>query len=196
MSDAKLRELEKRWKETGSVEDEAAYLLERIRIGDLLQEKLELAAYLGHEGASAASGQSRGMFRDREWGEKLAKLGGAGACSRAILALRRAHIPLSDLDPEEREVALHALLGFEEWVALGSTASDITDPVLKGLAQRPRLSAFAQAAGHAVSILSCLPPRNTLAELLAAVRDEIVPWLLGYSDPVRERVEAREAAGE
>ena len=30
------------------------------------------------------------------------------------------------------------------------------------------------------------------------VRDELVPWALGYSDPVRDRVEARqrEAAGE
>ena len=31
MSDAKLRELERRWKETGTVEDEAAYPLERVR---------------------------------------------------------------------------------------------------------------------------------------------------------------------
>ncbi len=33
MSDARLRELERRWKETGSVDDEAAYLLERVRSG-------------------------------------------------------------------------------------------------------------------------------------------------------------------
>jgi hypothetical protein len=32
MSDAKLRDLERRWKETGSVEDEAAYLRERLRM--------------------------------------------------------------------------------------------------------------------------------------------------------------------
>ena len=47
MSDNKLRELERRWKETGSVEDEAAYLLERVRAGELTQERLELAAYCG-----------------------------------------------------------------------------------------------------------------------------------------------------
>ena len=29
MSDTRLRELERRWKETGSPDDEAAYLLER-----------------------------------------------------------------------------------------------------------------------------------------------------------------------
>lgn len=54
VSDAKLRELERRWKETGSVEDEAAYLLQRVRVGDLSRERLELAAYCGHLGAIAA----------------------------------------------------------------------------------------------------------------------------------------------
>jgi len=33
VTDSKLRELERRWKETGSVEDEARYLLERVRVG-------------------------------------------------------------------------------------------------------------------------------------------------------------------
>ncbi|MBX3467746.1 MAG: hypothetical protein KF878_12750 [Planctomycetes bacterium] len=56
MSDAKLRELERRWRETGAVEDEAAYLLERVRVGDLTRERLELAAYCGHEGARRAVG--------------------------------------------------------------------------------------------------------------------------------------------
>ena len=57
MSDQKLRELERRWRETGSVEDEAAYLRERVRVGDLTQERLELAAYLGHAAACNALGR-------------------------------------------------------------------------------------------------------------------------------------------
>ena len=56
MSDDKLRELERRWKETGSVEDEAAYLLERVRAGELTRERLELVAYCGHRGAAVAIG--------------------------------------------------------------------------------------------------------------------------------------------
>ena len=55
MSDEKLRELERRWKETESVEDEAAWLKERVRVGDLTQERLELAAYCGHEAAAIAA---------------------------------------------------------------------------------------------------------------------------------------------
>ena len=54
MSDERLRELERRWKETGAVEDEAAYLLERVRSGDLTQGSLEMAAYCGHQAAAFA----------------------------------------------------------------------------------------------------------------------------------------------
>ena len=64
MSDAKLRELERRWKETGAVEDEAAYLLERVRVGELTQERLELAAYCGHDGAKRAIPSDRPFTRD------------------------------------------------------------------------------------------------------------------------------------
>ncbi|MDC3379548.1 hypothetical protein OAX78_04635 [Planctomycetota bacterium] len=86
MSDGRLRELERRWKETRAVEDEAAYLLERVRVGKSLSwdtyirlatidavaardflrlqrdrgvlrgSDLELAGQLGHEPARLASG--------------------------------------------------------------------------------------------------------------------------------------------
>ena len=58
VSDERLRELERRWKETGSVEDEAAFLLERVRVGELTQERLELAAYCGHPASQAAVGEA------------------------------------------------------------------------------------------------------------------------------------------
>lgn len=54
MSDARLRALERAWKESGSVADEAAYLRERVRTGEVAPERLALAAYLGHAAALAA----------------------------------------------------------------------------------------------------------------------------------------------
>lgn len=48
MGDARLREVERRWKETGAVEDESVYLLERLRSGLLDRQMIELALYLGH----------------------------------------------------------------------------------------------------------------------------------------------------
>ena len=61
MSDERLRELERRWKETGSVEDEAAWLSERVRAGELTEERLRLAAALGQPAAVAASGSDRAL---------------------------------------------------------------------------------------------------------------------------------------
>lgn len=55
MTDSRLQELKRAWEASGSVEDEAAYLRERVRVGDLTQERLELAAYCGHEGAGRAT---------------------------------------------------------------------------------------------------------------------------------------------
>jgi hypothetical protein len=56
MSDTKLRALERRWKETGTVEDETAYLQERVRAGTLSQETLERAARCGHAAAILVAG--------------------------------------------------------------------------------------------------------------------------------------------
>lgn len=57
MSDERLRDLERRWKETGSVEDEAAWITERMRVGMLAQDRVELAAYCGHQAARKALGR-------------------------------------------------------------------------------------------------------------------------------------------
>jgi hypothetical protein len=51
VSDERLRELERRWTETGSVEDEAVFLLERVRAGVLRQGDLWVAALLGSPAA-------------------------------------------------------------------------------------------------------------------------------------------------
>lgn len=56
MSDSRLRTLERRWIETGAVEDEAAWLRERLRAGGLSEEQLALAAHCAHEGARLALG--------------------------------------------------------------------------------------------------------------------------------------------
>ena len=54
MSDQRLRERERR--RQGTVDDEAAWLVERIRAGSLSRERLDLAAWCGHEGAIRAGG--------------------------------------------------------------------------------------------------------------------------------------------
>ena len=57
MSDARLHQLERAWAESGAEGDAARYLHERVRQGDLTFERLELAAYCGHEAARRVAGK-------------------------------------------------------------------------------------------------------------------------------------------
>lgn len=56
MSDTKLREAERQWRETGSAEDEAVYLRERMRAGGLAKQRVELAAWAGDPAARIVVG--------------------------------------------------------------------------------------------------------------------------------------------
>jgi len=47
VSDERLREAERRARESGSTDDAALHLIERLRAGALTRERLRLAAYLG-----------------------------------------------------------------------------------------------------------------------------------------------------
>ncbi len=55
MSDGRLRELERRWKESGSVDDGAAWLRARLRAGTIDRDRLLLAAYMGSPIAISAA---------------------------------------------------------------------------------------------------------------------------------------------
>lgn len=56
MGDLRLRGLERRWRKTADPRDEATYLAERVRVGDLSPARLRLAAYAGGAGAALALG--------------------------------------------------------------------------------------------------------------------------------------------
>jgi hypothetical protein len=93
VSDEKLRELERLWKESGAVEDEAAYLLERVRVGDLTQERLELAAYCGQRGARAALHSGPQDWPDQtteEWLRSLERFGASALVMASVAFAERA----------------------------------------------------------------------------------------------------------
>lgn len=85
MTDTRLQELERAWRASGSVEDEAAYLRERVRVGELTQERLELAAYCGHAGArrrTRAQGLTDELEATPELLRAVCRLGGREAWVR------------------------------------------------------------------------------------------------------------------
>ncbi|MBL4846153.1 MAG: hypothetical protein JKY65_11550 [Planctomycetes bacterium] len=206
MSDQHLRELEATWRASGSVEDEAAYLLERVRAGELTQERLELAAYCGHKGARVEELKSAPQEHgSRRWYLFLSWRG-QEACVRASLAalalLREPTVSHPQLVP--------ALARSRRWVLGPGGRLAVQQEALDAVAIEGDKLGWVLAA-HADRCLT-KPMRwgdsaATVADAVQGacrdlvvherVREEVVMWALGFSDPVRERVEARqrEAAG-
>lgn len=67
MSDSRLRLLERCWRETGTAEDGAAYLHERLRAGDLTKERLWQLACLGDDAAVLALGEDGASAHEVGW---------------------------------------------------------------------------------------------------------------------------------
>jgi hypothetical protein len=114
MSDAKIRQLERRWRESGATEDEANYLKECVRVGILTQTALREAALLGHEAAEQAAGTT----------DRATRLTGflashptpsRQAAQRAAIAAARVMVESDAWDGDE--VFLEELDALEDWVA-------------------------------------------------------------------------------
>lgn len=96
MTDGRIRALERRAASTGGDDDEAAWLLARVRAGDLAPARLRLLVHLGHAAAHLATGGQggvdaplRGVIAARRWALGLGAFG-RETCARAALALARA----------------------------------------------------------------------------------------------------------
>jgi hypothetical protein len=262
VSDERLRELERRFRASGSVEDEAAWLRARVQAGELEQSKLELAAYCDQPAAVLVLGEvppqpppGQHYSELERWASKLedcsrriavrAAIAGARlvleqnplpaplvrASSRAI---RAAEAWCLSPNPRTASAADKAWLeaqcyswreivdDAERWrarlsvSAAGESAAAASAPTkgYSGMAARS-LDTAARAIAkeflrYAFGTFDVLAedegneairkdlPERTVSLVREAVRSEVVPFVLGYSDPVRERVEARErkAVGE
>lgn len=115
MSDQELRELERRWKSTGSTDDEAAFLLERVRTGELWPERLELASYMAHAAAVVALGNRAPKVpaNEGEWLDSLYARWGQEAFIRAILAA----VAYLDHDRHENPLLVEAVSLAEQWIS-------------------------------------------------------------------------------
>lgn len=100
MTDQNLRDLARRAEATGSIEDEAALLLARVRAGDLAPDQLTLAAYCGHEAARRLLGEEAPTAPDVHQREGLLRWAmglrrwGREACVRAAVGAAEVVQPL------------------------------------------------------------------------------------------------------
>ena len=68
MGDAERRELKRSF---GTEEEEAAWLVDQLRAGELDEERISLAAWCGHRPAALAISEDLGALSIREWLESL-----------------------------------------------------------------------------------------------------------------------------
>lgn len=207
MTDARLRELERRWRESGTDADEAAYLRERARAGALPPERLAAAAACGHAAACLALGAEPSALRGLLV-ELVARPGpGRELALRAVVAASRVASPQRLVQARKDE-----LLAVERWVLCpceqhrvvvrgvdGAVGPD-DDPQLEPPGDEPHLwflvrrlrTAVVRADDAAALVDLGLAARaierfSGAASVRDALREELVPWLLGRDDPLRRR---------
>ncbi len=106
MSDASLRELERLWKETGSVEAEARCLVEQVRTGRLAAEHLATAAYCRHPAAQLAVGGDPSSDEPEAWLRGLT----AEVLTPHVVVLWCLAAPLRPLLPRDEQAAAASVL--------------------------------------------------------------------------------------
>lgn len=185
MSDASRREAE-RDAAGGDLQAAARLLVERVRAGDLLAERLELAAHLGDPAACAALGVSVESQLE-PWVDGLLRFEGEPLLRVEVAALGL----LALVEPVHPELA--ALLPrLREALAAGRLAA-IDDALARlgawqeraGRPDRKRVSSIVRMGLRASRHLDGLDPSRPVlpAAFLAALREAVLPWALGPGRP-------------
>lgn len=96
--DDRVREAERRWRLTGSVTDEAAWLRERARVGELGPTRLSLARHCGHD---ALGGPEEPLLPFGEWLARMpvddsTPLAARSWRARPLVAVGRAFMPVAE----------------------------------------------------------------------------------------------------
>jgi hypothetical protein len=165
MGDERLRELERRFVATGAAEDGAAWLLERVRAGELARTRLEVAALCGHPGALLLTGREPPPDFARDVKEDTTQRGdpmwwGVNDWARALLSV-------------DRHAALRA-----GWIAASATLHHWT-------AVRPDVDEPRQALDTVAAWLARPSPEGVARaiELRSEAERRVVEGARGLPDP-------------
>lgn len=224
MSDARLRGLERRWRETGVMADEATFLLERLRVGELTQERLQLAAYLGYEAAKVVLETDAPLVPEdsEDWVNGL-KLWGKEACVRAAIVIAEAvqGLPGALISSDEwSEWAIpEAIRAASKWVFC-QTEKNAGDAFTRGrlvipdnfnarlfypdtpaaqaafaasmpINRNPNLRQYGDMPTTAIAFVRRSFNLSVVRSICQNISAELLPWVLGTGDALRDRVEER-----
>ncbi|HZV01901.1 MAG TPA: FHA domain-containing protein [Planctomycetota bacterium] len=192
MSDDRLREAERVFRETGSVADEARYLNERVRAGLLARERLELAAELRDEAAVLALGGPGGprAHTVREVFAGIERFGVEVAARAGVIVARRC----GALRPEMRDTEA-CLAAIEAWLDCPCDRHRVAmqGPPMATTHMDARLAVGAAlgrdrfGGGHPLPAFRSPETRDDSHEpdavLVAAVRRALARWALAPHEP-------------
>lgn len=200
MSDHRLRELQRRWEVTRSIDDEAAVLREALRIGALDPAHVRLAAMLGHHAAQLL-GMAPSVFPERPTLSDVRESMVPEIVAVGSATVARATAALLDLIPTEpnhaerleqlRALASRFLAGGDEgWEDLTPTGVPVIDAAQTiCLAVRQALSDRRPSAAVARTLTNRVytfvgehegrpKPWATPADVAQLWKARLVPWLL------------------
>lgn len=216
MSDEKLRELERRWRETSAVDDEAAWLAERIRAGQVVLDQVEAIAMMGYPAALIVLGKHPAWLAQQSLLTVINQFGPLSMPRVMLILLGQLCLEMGISEPPARIAAMIAvartwldaptdahthragveaelcMAHAEHLYELGSPRVDgVRDPVaplfeLAGMLGR-RIRDGDEAEEDLFMYLResreyhpCLHDEP----VRAALREKLVPWFLGYGDPL------------
>lgn len=225
MSDDRLRELERRWKESGTVADEAAYLTERMRIGLLTRERLWSAGLLGSQAAKLVLGQHPTWGDELRWVYAVEEQ--AAAVRAALLILGRLCEELALSPPpalvltmigvarawlagpreglvgrsqaEANRCHMQAMSMQADQFDRASRSLYVSGTMIRAIEGREAALLLAEIVGRLIhdgaqvgtsDLISFLAQHRAAYRSLqddrirAVLLERLVPWLLGYSDPL------------
>lgn len=199
MADERLERLRQRFLETLSVEDEAQWIRERLRVGELERRRAETAATLGHAASRLAlDSKGKATKKLKATFHVLAQLSMESLLRATVLLLRSTR----GLEPREERCLKSALDELEGWlvaptdakkeaalraIALYPGEADLRFGVSPGMALE-QIASWLEGAGHERSRFLMLPFHSAPRRFLREVRDHLVPWLLGYADPLATKI--------
>lgn len=193
VSDARLRELERRWRETRAHEDELAWLRARLRAGELGPERLGLAAWCGHRAAREALeddpeellalrvplwADDEGGAEAGSWAPALVRRAGREGAARAAAAAARASSwwAVEEALPGLERRLQPAVLALERWA---DCPCDVClEPV------RPHARGESRLQRSVAGVVSSDPAAALLAVVAALCLDRY-----GHAEPWRTDIE-------
>lgn len=210
MVDHRLQALHLRFAESASTEDEAAWLAERLRAGEVSPANLELALFLGSAAARAVLVDPSPRTKAPKTGARLfvrkLKPWGGIACLRAAIAATRLFV--SSADEKRLSIGLRHLHLAEEYalepspeIARAISALPevrLSSPIKWQAAALIGVAARAVAKGSTCfewrakeAVAEVVEELKNEKKVRAQIVSELLPWALGYRDPVRMRVQER-----